>query len=178
MNEFAKTFSPSDSTPDKISAIEQVLGPANLAPAVGIYNGGWLCVLAEDLGTRLLRSWPKIGHFTALLTTGFGDVFFWNAVDRAVYFLNVQYATTEFVDHSIDWVCEDFLTNPEILEKVFRVSRAESLKQRLRPLRYGEAFIREPWMMFGGPDRDDFYAIGRVDVYVDLVGQTHGTNKR
>jgi Domain of unknown function (DUF1851) len=72
----------------------------------------------------------------------------------------------------IAWVLNEFLEDPGLKAGLLQTARVERLQRRTRALRYHEAFILEPWLMFGGEDSDDRYVIGSCPTYVDLVGQT------
>jgi hypothetical protein len=65
-----------------------------------------------------------------------------------------------------------FLQEADVVEKVLRRSALDQLVARQRPLRYHEAFILDPWLIWGGVDRPENYKIGHCGIYVDLVGQT------
>lgn len=143
-------------------------------PAVGTYNNGLFTILDESASHRFLTNWSwLVGQKAlALITTGFGDVFFWIPKD-GVHFLGVQRAEVESVDSEIGWFLEEFMVNSQVVESVFRKHCLDELVHIRRPLRYGEAFILEPWLMLGGQDKIDNYGIGECSVYLELVCQTH-----
>jgi hypothetical protein len=172
MTSFSEQFHCTDGVSSAVPAIATIAADLDPLPSVGTYQDGLLSILDNAAAPMLLNDWPMRDRWLPLIATGMGDLFFWDQDSPSVYFLNVQHGTTEFVDAEVPWLLDQFLIIPEILEKVFRKSRIEALTALFRPLRYGEAFIREPWAMFGGPDRDEFYSIGQLDVYLSLVGQT------
>jgi hypothetical protein len=139
---------------------------------VGMYDGGLIAVVDATAARRLLQRWSLGRKLLALVTTGFGDVFAWDEDTREIYFLNVQYATLEYVDDEIEWFLDNFLEDPTIVDKVLRKARFQELVRLNRFLNYHEAFLLQPWLMFGGVDRVENYGIGSCGTYLDLVGQT------
>lgn len=144
-----------------------------IKPEPGAYDYGVFSIPTDLEAKILLREWtPIVGEDSvALVTTGFGDVFFYTN-DQRVMFLNVQYAQTEFVDDDPDWFVNQFLHRPKIANNVLRIDRFRELVAHIRPLTFLETFILNPWLSIGGVDRIDKYTIGKCDVYLDLVAQT------
>jgi hypothetical protein len=161
----------------RLSAMSRVSITPEWLPCVGTYENGLLTVLDEVSGASFLRSWSwLVGEgCVALLSTGFGDVFFWG--NQQVSWLNVQRGTVEPVDPDIHWFLEEFLANEGVLTSVLRTDELQALVQIQRPLEYLEAFILRPWLILGGVDSLEHYEIGHCGVYVDLVGQTHSQIK-
>lgn len=146
-----------------------------VAPAVGCYEGGLLAVVDEVRAQRMLSSWlSRLGpHRTmALITTGFGDVFFWDDASSGVAFLETQRGTVEFIDPDVEWFLSDFLLSPIVVKDILRKPHLELLVSRLGPLKYHEAFIPQPWPLLGGTGSLETCGKGDCSVYVDLVGQT------
>lgn len=137
----------------------------------GMYNDGLIAVVDADASEKILGAWNWLtSDSVALLTTGLGDVFFWKKDESAVYFLNVQHGTTEFVDRDLKWFLDEFLEKDGVVEEVLRKSLFDSLVKHHRALRYHEAFILEPWQMLGGEEKVEDFAIGQCAVYLELVG--------
>jgi hypothetical protein len=153
------------------SAFEGLV-PTGEAPAPGVYDHGIVVVPSKDDCDGFLDSWAwLIGEQArCLLTTGFGDVFFW--ADGWVRWLNVQRGTTEPIDREATWFLTEFLAKDVVIDKMLRQSVLTQLTVRQRSLKYHEAFILEPWLIFGGVDSPESYTVGHCGVYVDLVGQT------
>jgi len=107
----------------------------------------------------------------AFAITGFGDVFFLDP-DKGVHFLEVQIAHIEFIDSDALWTVNEFLSRPAVMEKILREGQIEALVAAHRAILYGEAFVLTPWELLGGDRRACPYDIGKVDVYLNLVGQT------
>ena len=105
------------------------------------------------------------------MTTGFGDVFYWDKTRKAACFLNAQHATTEFVDRDVEWVLDEFFKIPDICEAVFRASLFDTLVKEQRSLIYHECFILTPWQVLGGDESVDDFEIGECSVYLELIGQ-------
>lgn len=143
-------------------------------PVVGAYNDGLFMIVDEATSKTLLASWSwLIGNDSvALMTTGFGDAFFWKP-GEGVYFLGVQQADVEFVDAEIDWFNTDFLNKPQVIDQVLRQDYLKQLVRLQRPLNYGEVFILEPWLMLGGQDAFENYSIGKCSAYLNFVAQAH-----
>lgn len=143
-----------------------------LVPAVGAYENGLFSVVDAETGRDLLESWEWLlgDSWLALVTTGFGDVFF--LADDEVRWLDVQRTHVEFINREVTWFLSNFLADPGVLEKVLRKPLLDDLVRRHRPLEYHEAFILKPWRLLGGVDCLENYEIGHCGVYVDLVGQT------
>lgn len=140
-------------------------------PRSGTYNGGLVTVVDADMSAKLLAPWNwLIGDTHALLTTGLGDVFFWKTNESAIYFLNVQHRTTEFVDRDLTWFLDQFLEKDGVVEHVLRKPLFDSLVRHHRTLQYHEVFILEPWQMLGGEERVEDFVIGQCAVYLELVG--------
>jgi hypothetical protein len=102
--------------------------------------------------------------------TGFGDVFYWSS--DGVKFLEVQRGTTEFIDSDVGWFFSEFLINPEVLEKVLRRLHFKLVVSVHGPLTFSEVFILQPWLMLGGTEEVASYKKGKVEAYLELVGQT------
>jgi hypothetical protein len=160
-----------DSAPGE-SVMRELLPAGRVVPQPGMYENGLLAVLGKQDAAGLLDNWAWLigADATCLLTTGFGDVFYWSG--GWVHWLNVQRGTTEPIDRELSWVLDEFLHKDTIDSKVLRRSVLNQLVERTRALRYHEAFILQPWLIMGGDDRLESYVIGHCGVYVDLVGQT------
>lgn len=145
-----------------------------ISPVVGAYNEGLFMLVDETASKSILASWSwLIGkEALALMTTGFGDVFFWKP-GEGVYFLGVQRAEVELVDAEIAWFATEFLVNPQVVEQVLRQDCLKQLVRLQRPLCYGEMFILEPWAMLGGQELLENYGIGKCNTYLELVAQAH-----
>jgi hypothetical protein len=143
-------------------------------PVVGAYNQGLFTVVDESVGETLLARWSWLvgDQCLALMTTGFGDVFFWRSKE-GVYYLDAQRAEIEFVGAETGWLTGGLLADPLIVDQVLRLTYFEELVRTHRPLHYGEIFILEPWLMLGGRDEPQNYGIGQCSVYLELVGQIH-----
>jgi hypothetical protein len=152
--------------------MDRLLPPGRQVPQAGVYEDGLLVVLRADDAEGFLRSWSWLvgDNAKCLLTTGFGDVFYW--ARGAVRWLNVQRATTEAIDSELGWVLDEFLDKEIVETKMLRRPILVELTRRKRSLRYHEAFILDPWLIMGGEERVENYVIGHCGVYVDLVGQT------
>jgi|SRR3990172_4677931 len=171
---FEKRFTLTSAPETKSRSAIGLLRDVNRAiPPPGMYNDGLLAVLDESTSRNLLGAWRWLvgPDCTALMTTGFGDVYYWDETKGTIYFLNVQYAVTDFVDRSIAWVLDHFFAIPDIREAVFRANLFEDLVKRQRPLIYHECFILTPWQMLGGDEAVDEFEIGKCSVYLELVGQ-------
>jgi hypothetical protein len=109
------------------AALSEITG-CRLLPGVGTYNSGLISILDADAGRCLLHPWDwLVGQDAiALITTGFGDVFFWRQ-GFGVGFLEVQRQTAEFVDNDVDWVTNEFLVKSEIIEAVLKRRRFQEL---------------------------------------------------
>jgi hypothetical protein len=160
------------SAPTRQSAINALC--KEVAPILpGVYGSGLITLLDEDISRSLLAEWTWLVPRSSapFAVTGFGDVFFLDS-GCGVYFLDVQAAHVEFVDASASWAINEFLAQPTIVEKVLRGSQLEALVAAHRAIRYGEVFILRPWEVLGGNRWTGPYDIGKVDVYLHLVGQT------
>lgn len=168
----ANQYQSSDSHTELRPAFALVSKNSGNLPAVGAYNNGLLMVVDGAIATAILDQWRWLVDETcvALMTTGFGDVFFWNPAN-GINHLETQRGTVEFVDAEIDWFLSEFLMNPSVVNDVLKRDQFEKLVQLKRPLLYHEVFILEPWLMLGGADRIENYAIGRCGEYLALVGQ-------
>ncbi len=174
LNEF---FKATDPRPGVQSAVYALFPKLPNPPLTASYNEGLLSIIDIELGTKILQSWATIVEkkAIAIAVTGFGDVFY--SHPKGVSFLEVQRGTTEFIDSEAAWFLSDFLINPDVLEKVLRRSQFDRLVAAHGRLAYSEVFVLEPWLMLGGTEEVANYKKGRVDVYVDLVGQTLIKNK-
>jgi hypothetical protein len=154
------------------SAFTLITDPTPAKLLVGAYNDGLLMVVDAALSKTLLTTWSwLVGRdCLPLVTTGFGDVFFWDPT-TGVNYLEAQRAHVEFVDAEPKWFVENFLLIPQIVSKVLKKKSFDQLTRLRRPLKYHEVFILEPWQILGGEEKLENYAIGKCDVYLDLVGQ-------
>lgn len=139
----------------------------------GVYGSGLITLLDDDISKSLFAEWSwLVPRFSApFAVTGFGDVFFLDP-SHGVHFFEVQAAHIEFVDSNASWAINEFLAQPTIVERVLRRTQLEALIAVHRSIRYGEVFILKPWEILGGDRRTCPYDIGKVDVYLHLMGQT------
>ena len=147
---------------------------ATRPPEAGVYNEGLLTIWDSDSSRTLLNGWAEVlgRKCTALMTTGFGDVLVWDHQQGGVAFLEVQRNHLEFIGSDADWLLNEFLMLPGILEKVLRQPLFEAVQRRNRALRFREAFILEPWRMLGGQEDVENFTIGDCAVYLSLVSQS------
>ena len=129
----------------KLSAIASLKGDENIM--TGVYENGLLVFC--DVENRLnfsFEHWSQliIPDDILLCYTGFGDFFFWSIAEKAIYFVEVQRGTKEFIDDDIDWFLNDFLTNEDIRSDVLKDDKFTEIVERNSPLSYGECFILEP----------------------------------
>lgn len=156
---------------DRVSAITELDG--QLVIAAGVYDGGVITIVDRKSSDTLLRMWPQFSSgFPVLFTTAFGEVFVFDQQRKQVVFINTQYGTTTMIDPEIRWVLDEFLEDLGVKTDLLQVEKVKRLQRRYRELNYHEAFILEPWIMFGGMDADENYSVGDCAVYLDLVGQT------
>lgn len=68
--------------------------------APGSFEGGLFSVLDHDLSHSVMEPWRWLlgGDAVALVATALGDLFFWSEKHGAVFFLEVQYGKSTFVD--------------------------------------------------------------------------------
>lgn len=157
---------------DRVSAITELLG-GRVTIEAGMYDGGLIGVVDRKSANLILRNWPQFSvDFPVLLTTAFGEMFVFDRRREQVLFINTQYGTITEIDPEIEWVLDEFLENPGVKADLLQVDKVKRLQRQCRELRYHEAFLLEPWIMFGGEDVDENYSVGDCAVYLDLVGQT------
>jgi hypothetical protein len=142
--------------------------------AAGVYNEGEITLLADSFGLDGFSSWPR--EFwqgrSPLAVTAFGDFFFWSREARQIDYLEVQRQKVIKAADDPSWFLEGLLTSQKIRAGLLREDLVKRVVARLGPLGYGKCFILEPWQMLGGSDSPENYAVGDVEVYVNLVGQT------
>jgi len=167
-------YSPADLRKELKPALSLISEKLSPLPQVGTYGNGILTILDVATSKTLLQSWGEIlgSGLVPLATTGFGDVFAWDAA-KGVCFLEVQRADSEPIGPDLQRFLRDFLGNPKIAEAVLKESKFQQLVQLKGALQYGQCFILEPWQMLGGVDKLENYSIGQSAVFIDLVGQTH-----
>lgn len=160
------------SAPTQQSALNALCGETS-AIRPGVYGRGLITILDDAFARPLLTEWVWLVSSSSIpfAVTGFGDVFIFDH-ENGVRFLEVQAAHLEFVDFNASWVVSEFIARPEVVEKVLRATNFEALVTAHRAIRYGEVFILRPWEMLGGDRRSCLYDIGKLSVYLDLVGQT------
>lgn len=173
----ANNYQLSDPHPELRSAFSLISGDSDNFPAVGVYNGGIITVVDEVAATIILEQWRWSidKKCFALMTTGVGDVFFWNPAN-GINHLESQRGSIEFIDSEMEWFLSDFLTNPSVVRDVLKRNPFEKIVQLNRPLRYHEVCILEPWLMLGGADKIENYTIGKCGEYLSLVGNAHSHN--
>ena len=102
----ANQYRSSDSHAELRPALARVANNSGNLSAVGAYNNGILMVVDEAIGTNILDRWRWLVDESCfvLMTTGFGDVFFWNPENGINHLkFETQRATVEFVDAEIEW---------------------------------------------------------------------------
>lgn len=159
-----------------LSSVTSIQGGENIPS--GVFDNGLLIVC--DIENKINFSpehWNQLIAIDDILLcyTGFGDFFFWSVVDKAVYFVEVQRGTKEFIDDDIGWFLNDFLTNTDIKNDVLKEDKFMEIVKRNSPLNYGECFVLEPWEMLGGKNLVENFKKANFSVYIDLVGQAHNT---
>jgi len=103
--------------------------------------------------------WLFKERYVALITTGLGDVFLLKKSTREIFYMDPQGGSAEFIDTKVDWFLNEFLVKPEIAESLIWQERIEDLISKQRPLKYHEVFILEPWIILGGEDKVENYAM-------------------
>jgi hypothetical protein len=154
-------------------AVAKVLSP-NLSIEPGVYSGGLLSILDEELAKTILLDWRWLlgQDAAALAVSALGELVFWSPKHGSVYFLEVQRGSSTFIDKKIDYVFDQFLTKEGVRDGVLHQKLVASLQNRLGLLQYGQCFIAEPWQMLGGSGSEASYVQGDLAVYLSLVGQT------
>jgi len=144
---------------------------------VGSYNSSLLTLTDENL----LETWQwRLGGNVQLVAyTAFGDFYFIDTKTNRIFFFNVQYGTTTFVDEDPKWFLNEFLTNSDIIEKVLNIKKFDRIRNRIEDsLNYLECYIPVPWPMLGGSGHADTYEIGGILEYMTLVSQTMNPKKK
>ncbi len=141
--------------------------------AAGSFEKGLVFVVDRDLGETILSAWRWLlgPDATLLVATALGDLFFWSDKYGAIYFLEVQYGKSTFVDKDVGFFLNEFVTKKEILDRVFHRELFSTLTARLGSPQYGECYIALPWLRHGGTGEVGTYAKGELAAYVSLVGQ-------
>ncbi|HYG77999.1 MAG TPA: T6SS immunity protein Tdi1 domain-containing protein [Planctomycetota bacterium] len=154
------------------SSFHSFSGQVGRSPQAGVYNSGLLTTVDSKLGKSMLKDW----HFLitdrchALMTTAFGNVFYWDA-EEGICFLEVQGLQVTAITRDLHVFLNEFLTDPKILESVLRKDDFEELASLKGPLSYNRSFFLVPWQMLGGIEKAENYDVGDCDVYLSLVGQ-------
>jgi hypothetical protein len=160
--------------------IEQPLPPKLQGHNVlaGRYDGGLLSVLDAEISDRALSGWRWLvgSDAQALVISSIGDLFFWSEKHSGIYFLGAQVGKPTFVDSEIDYLLNEFLPKNGVREDVLHQTLCENLTKRIGPPNYGDCFIPEPWIIAGGSGHESTYGVGKLDVYLNLVGQTFQRN--
>src|SRR5262249_4128860 len=139
---FSDIFVVTDARPELLSPFSARETIVNNPPAVGVYNDGLVTIVDSSRGLALLKSWEwLIGPgCKALVTTGFGDAFFWKP-NSGVNILDVQHASAEYIDREASWFLNEFLTKAGVIELVLRQPRLNDLLKAYRALKCHESFI-------------------------------------
>lgn len=150
--------------------VVQSVAAAHVSP--GLYEDGLITVLGQDLAAKASMPWTwLIGNdVTALAITWSGELFFWSPKYEAVFFLDVQRGRSTFVDRSVSYFFDHFLTIDEVRTKVLRSGEFSVVKGLAGELEYGQCYIQEPWARHGGGP-DARYGKGDIHVYFCLVSQ-------
>jgi len=159
-----------------LSAVTSLKGDQNILS--GVYENGLLFVC--DVENKLNFStehWRQLIPVNNILLcyTGFGDYFYWSSTEKAIYFVEVQRETKEFIDNDISWFFNDVLTNTDIKNDVLKENQFIEIAKQNSPLKYGECFVLEPWEMLGGKNVMQNYKKAKFSIYIDLVGQAHAS---
>jgi hypothetical protein len=106
----------------------------------------------------------------ALAITWSGELFFWSTKHEAVFFLDVQRGRSTFIDRSLRYFFDDFLTADEVRAKVLRSGEFSGVRGLAGELDYGQCYIQEPWARHGGGPNAG-YEKGDIHVYFCLVSR-------
>ena len=162
-----------------LSSSMQGFAAANsLVPSIdltpGVYNGGLLSLLDEELANSALSGWRWLlgEDAIALASSGIGDIFFWSHKHNGVYFLESQRGSSLLIEEDVSNFFKKFLPLKGVRHQVLLEDLIIKLRGRLGELSPGECFIAEPWPMLGGSGAESTYAKGSLAVYLNLVGQT------
>jgi hypothetical protein len=173
---FDRTFFLTQAAPADagVSALQAELGPGTRAPAPGVYNQGLLVVLGAAFGEACFASWPPVqGRARPIAYTALGDVFVWDRQMRFPQLLSVQ--TGQFVqagENPADF-WDAVIVRQNVVDDILRNDIVPELIRRHGPIAYGECYILLPWRMLGGVEAPENFDRGALEVYLDLVGQTH-----
>ncbi len=170
---FADEFDLSDPGPNFNSAFELIGTTLESSPAVGTYDDGLLTVLDADRSKVIQRAWTGVmsGECAPLITTGFGDIFFWKPKE-GVYFLELQNGEIVWIDKEPEWFLDEFLTKPEVIERVLHEPDFRELVRRKGPLTYHNVFTLAPVLALGGSWSVEHFFVGDCATYIEIVGQT------
>ena len=140
----------------------------------GVYNSGELTLLADSFDLDGFATWPDAfwKDRSPLAITVLGDFFVWTHRTRRVEFVEVQRQKVMRAADDPGWFLETLLTSSKIRTELLRVELIAKLVERMGPLSYAKCFILQPWQMLGGRESLEYFDIGDVEVYVNLVGQT------
>lgn len=147
---------------------------SDLGVAAGVYAGGLITVLTEELSNVALADWRWLlgEDATALAATAVGDLFFWSERQSAVYFLEAQRGQSTYVDKDVRYFMDQFLPTEGVVEKILSSDAFAILSDRLGALEFGQCYIAQPWQILGGSGELETYQKGALEVYLSLVGQT------
>ena len=146
-------------------------------PLPGSYNNGLFSIVDETDALRLLKEWSWLisEDCGAILTTGFGTVYFWKP-GVGVMILDTMLGEVDYTDKEWEWFLDEYLVHPSIIDEVLRTSYFEELVETYRPLKYGETFVLQPFVFLGGTDKIENYTIGATDVFLSIVSQMLNPN--
>ncbi|MGD0094483.1 MAG: T6SS immunity protein Tdi1 domain-containing protein [Planctomycetota bacterium] len=169
---FEQRYRLTDSRCELPSSFEEFADLARI-PSVGVYSSGLLSVVDSAVAESLLRDWAWLinQRCRALMTTAFGDVFFWDPA-AGVQFLDVQAVQVIFACKTIGGFLDNFLQTMTVRKSFLRRRQFEDLARLKGPLKYHNAFILVPWRILGGVEVPRNYEVGSCAVYLSLVGQT------
>jgi hypothetical protein len=168
---FASEFPLAGPALEEAPALQSVLGKDIAIPKPGLYAGGEVAVLTVS-SKDLLQAWPEeIRVCTPLLATAFGDLFVWSRAMGCVTFLETQTGDLEPIDADARWFLDEFLTKPEIRERVLHRERLKSVSERCGALGWLECYVLEPWESMGGNWISSNCRKGRLPAYLDAVGK-------
>ncbi len=78
----------------------------------------------------------------------------------------------EEITDNIDELLNSALIDSDIISSVLLKDKFNNVYSKVGTIKYNEAYILNPWIMFGGNDIVENYSIGDLTTYLKLVSQT------
>lgn len=175
---FLRLFSPADNlegvTDDLVEKYREILPDEILALWVnfgfGNYGTGILKLIDPSFFQKNLNLYLKNNpNYIPFMITAFGDMFYFNKIDKSISLLSVHYKKVKKCANSIDEFLGSYIINGLTINNELRASLFIEAEKKLGSLSNDDIFVFVPSIFFGGKEQVENIQKADAYVYQDIL---------